>query len=154
MRGRIVIASAVTAGLVLGVHQARLGSAGPVAGQSIQIPQAAPIQPPRPESFIPGIPTVVNTPVALLKVIAIPGAPLASTAGRKSRRSDRGRLQNRPLGGLQQQGAAVGPRGRVRVLRSDEAEQRLLRFVVHATSEPSDRVSGRGRRAWRPSCRG
>jgi hypothetical protein len=79
MRGRIVIASTVTAGLVVGAHQARLGSADTGAGQSIAIPHAAPIQPPRPESFIPGIPTVVNTPVALRKGIAIPGAPLAST---------------------------------------------------------------------------
>src|SRR5215831_4639772 len=79
MRGRIVIASTVIAGLVLGAHQARLGSAEAVAGQSIAIPHATPIQPPRPESFIPGIPTVVNTPVALRKAIAIPGASLAST---------------------------------------------------------------------------
>ncbi len=31
------------------------------------------------QGFIPGIPTVVNTPVALVKAIAVPGAPLAST---------------------------------------------------------------------------
>jgi hypothetical protein len=31
------------------------------------------------QGFIPGIPTVVTTPVALVKAIAIPGAPLAST---------------------------------------------------------------------------
>jgi len=31
------------------------------------------------QGFIPGIPTVVKTPVALVKGIAIPGAPLAST---------------------------------------------------------------------------
>ena len=31
------------------------------------------------QGFIPGIPTVVKTPVALVKAIAIPGAPLAST---------------------------------------------------------------------------
>jgi hypothetical protein len=31
------------------------------------------------QGFIPGIPTVVKTPVALVKAIAVPGAPLAST---------------------------------------------------------------------------
>ena len=31
------------------------------------------------QGFIPGIPTVVKSPVALVKAIAIPGAPLAST---------------------------------------------------------------------------
>jgi len=79
MRGRLVIASTVTAGLVFGGHQARVRSAAPIADQSIAVPPAAPIRPPRPESFIPGIPTVVSTPVVLRKAIAIPGAPLAST---------------------------------------------------------------------------
>jgi len=79
MKGRIVIASTVTAALVLGAHQMRVRSAEPVADQSTVIPRATPIQAPRPESFIPGIPTVVKTPVTLLRAIAIPGAPLAST---------------------------------------------------------------------------
>jgi hypothetical protein len=38
-----------------------------------------PIASPRGQSFIPGIPTVIKSPVALTKGIAIPGAPLAST---------------------------------------------------------------------------
>jgi hypothetical protein len=38
-----------------------------------------PMASPRAQSFIPGIPTVVTTSVALTKGIAIPGAPLAST---------------------------------------------------------------------------
>src|SRR2546425_11190109 len=32
-----------------------------------------------PEAFIPGVPTVVKTPVTLLRAIAIPGNPLVST---------------------------------------------------------------------------
>src|SRR5262245_54876208 len=79
MRKRIVMASTVTVALVIGTHQARVRSAEPISDQSIVIPRATPIQAPLAESFIPGIPTVVNTPVALVKVIAIPGAPIAST---------------------------------------------------------------------------
>ena len=45
-----------------------------VVGHHITVRSAAPGQ-----GFIPGIPTVVTTPVALVKAIAIPGAPLAST---------------------------------------------------------------------------
>ena len=33
----------------------------------------------RPEAFIPGVPTVVQTPVTLLRAISIPGNPLVST---------------------------------------------------------------------------
>jgi len=33
----------------------------------------------RPEAFIPGVPPVVNTPLSLIQVIRIPGAPLVST---------------------------------------------------------------------------
>jgi len=51
----------VSAVLILGGHQAPVVSAAPGQG------------------FIPGIPTVVKSPVALVKAIAIPGAPLAST---------------------------------------------------------------------------
>src|SRR5437867_2725784 len=47
--------------LLAGGHQALVLSAAPGQG------------------FIPGIPTVVKTPVTLVKAIAIPGAPLAST---------------------------------------------------------------------------
>jgi hypothetical protein len=45
-----------------------------VVGHHTTVVSAAPGQ-----GFIPGIPTVVTTPVALVKAIAIPGAPLAST---------------------------------------------------------------------------
>jgi hypothetical protein len=38
-----------------------------------------PMASPRGQSFIPGIPTVIKTPVVLTKAIAIPGEPLAST---------------------------------------------------------------------------
>ena len=51
----------VSAVLIFGGHQAPVVSAAPGQG------------------FIPGIPTVVKSPVALVKAIAIPGAPLAST---------------------------------------------------------------------------
>src|SRR5438874_11560140 len=54
----LLILSAV---LLIGGHQAPVVSAAPGQG------------------FIPGIPTVVKTPVALVKAIAVPGAPLAST---------------------------------------------------------------------------
>src|SRR5213594_2358022 len=47
--------------LLVGGHQALVLSAAPGQG------------------FIPGIPTVVKTPVTLVKAIAVPGAPLAST---------------------------------------------------------------------------
>jgi len=47
--------------LLLASHQAPVVSAAPGQG------------------FIPGIPTVVKTPVTLVKAIAVPGAPLAST---------------------------------------------------------------------------
>jgi hypothetical protein len=45
-----------------------------LVGHHITVVSAAPGQ-----GFIPGIPNVVTTPVALVKAIAIPGAPLAST---------------------------------------------------------------------------
>jgi hypothetical protein len=45
-----------------------------VVGHHITVVSASPGQ-----GFIPGIPTVVTTPVALVKAIAVPGAPLAST---------------------------------------------------------------------------
>jgi hypothetical protein len=54
----VVLISAV---LIFAGHQARVVSAAPGQG------------------FIPGIPSVVKTPVTLVKAIAIPGAPLAST---------------------------------------------------------------------------
>src|SRR5258708_1227569 len=38
-----------------------------------------PMASPRAQSFIPGIPTVIKTSVALTKGIAIPGDPMAST---------------------------------------------------------------------------
>jgi hypothetical protein len=45
-----------------------------LVGHHTTVVSAAPGQ-----GFIPGIPTVVTTPVTLVKAIAIPGAPLAST---------------------------------------------------------------------------
>ena len=56
--GSVLLLSAI---LLFGGHQAPVVSAAPSQG------------------FIPGIPTVVKTPVALVKAIAIPGAPLLST---------------------------------------------------------------------------
>ena len=56
--GSVLLLSAV---LLIGWHQAPAVSAAPGQG------------------FIPGIPTVVKTPVALVKAIAVPGLPLAST---------------------------------------------------------------------------
>ena len=56
--GSVLLLSAI---LLFGGHQAPVVSAAPGQG------------------FIPGIPTVVKTPVALVKAIAIPGAPLLST---------------------------------------------------------------------------
>src|SRR5678810_43729 len=56
--GSVLLVSAV---LIFGGHHAPVVSAAPGQG------------------FIPGIPTVVKTPVTLVKAIAIPGAPLAST---------------------------------------------------------------------------
>jgi len=79
MNARIVTVSAVTVGLLVGAHQTGFRSATIVAAQRDAIARATPIQTTRPEAFIPGIPTVVKTPVTLLKAIAIPGAPLAST---------------------------------------------------------------------------
>src|SRR5438105_14683186 len=58
LAGSVLLVSTV---LIFGGHQAPVVSAAPGQG------------------FIPGIPTVVKTPVALVKAIAIPGAPLAST---------------------------------------------------------------------------
>src|SRR5262249_8205682 len=57
MERLIGIVAAMTVGLAMGV-----------------VPQVS-----RPDSFIPGIPTVVKTPVVLAKAIPVPGAPLAST---------------------------------------------------------------------------
>jgi hypothetical protein len=57
----------------------RLQSAGQLAPPNGTQAPLRPITAPRPETFIPGIPTVVNTPVAVTKAISIPGAPLAST---------------------------------------------------------------------------
>jgi len=56
--GSLLLVSAV---LIFGGHHAPVVSAAPGQG------------------FIPGIPTVVKTPVTLVKAIAIPGVPLAST---------------------------------------------------------------------------
>src|SRR5438105_14136335 len=60
--------------LVVGRHQVQMRSAEPVAGES----RGAEVQ--RPETFIPGVPTPVNTPLSLIGVIAIPGLPTQSTA--------------------------------------------------------------------------
>ena len=58
LAGSVLFVSAV---LISGGHHAPVVSAAPGQG------------------FIQGIPTVVQTPVALVKAIAVPGAPLAST---------------------------------------------------------------------------
>ena len=57
MERLIGIVAAVTVGLAIGV--------------------AAQVS--RPGSFVPGIPSVVKTPVVLVKAIPVPGVPLAST---------------------------------------------------------------------------
>ena len=77
MKRRIITGFAVTAALVIGARDVRVRSAAP--GQIGGAQRTTPLQAPRPKIFIPGIPTVVKTPVALSKAIAVPGAALAST---------------------------------------------------------------------------
>src|SRR5712692_1193738 len=63
MNARRAVALLLGLILIIGQHQA----------------QGRPAQTQRPEAFIPGIPTVLNTPLSLVGAIAIPGLPLAST---------------------------------------------------------------------------
>src|SRR5262249_18660103 len=50
-----------------------------VRSSSVEHASAARVAQQRPDGFIPGVPTVLNTPLSLIKAIAIPGLPLAST---------------------------------------------------------------------------
>ena len=70
MKARVVGCALVAIGLGSGIGSVRVTrvEAATEAGRLLQ----------RPESFIPGVPTVLPGPLKLLKVIPVPGAPVAS----------------------------------------------------------------------------
>lgn len=70
----LIVAAALVGGRSMSVSLQSAGQRPSTSGATVR-----PITVPRPETFIPGIPTVVKTPVVVTKAIAIPGAPLAST---------------------------------------------------------------------------
>src|SRR5262249_43606918 len=64
---------------VMGCALAAIGLAIAIAeGGGVQTAAGTGRIPQRPEAFIPGVPTVLPAPLKLLKVIPIPGAPVAS----------------------------------------------------------------------------